>query len=681
MAIDPKSITWDEPAKPSIDPAGIVWDEPAAPAQAQAPQEATSVPPQGMGVSDALKTAYQSLMGSFVEPAANVQAGAVRGAGSIGSTLLAPYDMAKDAMAGKGLSLESNRERRAGIDGGLAALGADPESKSYAGGKLVGEIAGTSGIGPALAIGARGMGASPAVVSALESGGLNVGGLTGFRGLGLRAAAGGATGAATAGAINPEDVGTGAVIGATFPLAARGIAQATRSTVGGVRSLLEPLYEQGQNRIVGRSLREFAGDQVDNAIRNLQSAQELVPGSRPTVGEAAQVPSLAALQRSAFSNSADAANALQARLTENNQARVDLLNTLTGSPAARAAAEDFRDRAAAEAYGAARARDEARRAAAMENFQQETAQAMEDAARYTGLGALGNAPRIVPPANTAITPSNELLDLARRPTMQRMLATARRLAADKGEDIGNPLESIDGLHYVKLAVDDALAGTPGNALARNQRAAVMDIKERLVAEMDKVSPAYAEARRAYQQASVPINQMDIGAELSRAVDPLTGRLRASQFARMLNDETARRATGSQQATLAGVLSNEQLASLNALRDDLARAEFAQTAGRGVGSNTAQNLAYSNMLNQAGVPNFLRNFSGSQILGSLASRAGDAVYGRANQQIGGILSRAMLDPAEAAQLMMLQQGANPALIDAGRRGLLGVGRAAPVISAD
>lgn len=197
MAIDPKSITWDEPVAPSIDPAGIVWDEPVAPAQAQAPQDAVPAQPQGMGVSDALKTAYQSLIGSFAQPAANVQAGAVRGAGSIGSTLLAPYDMATDALSGKGLSLESNRARREGIDQGLAALGADPESKSYVGGKLVGEIAGTSGIGPALAVGARGMGASPAVVSALESGGLNVGGLTGLRGLGLRAAAGGATGAAT----------------------------------------------------------------------------------------------------------------------------------------------------------------------------------------------------------------------------------------------------------------------------------------------------------------------------------------------------------------------------------------------------------------------------------------------------------------------------------------------------
>jgi hypothetical protein len=77
----------------------------------------------------------------------NLAAGAVRGAGSIGSTLVAPYDIAKDAIEGKGLSLESNRERRAGIDDGLRQLGANPDSGEYKIGKIGGEIAGTAGAG------------------------------------------------------------------------------------------------------------------------------------------------------------------------------------------------------------------------------------------------------------------------------------------------------------------------------------------------------------------------------------------------------------------------------------------------------------------------------------------------------------------------------------------------------
>lgn len=648
MAIDPKSIVWDEPAPAAIDPGSIVWDEP----EAAAPDS--------------------SIMQEVGQGVGNLLAGGLRGAGSIGSTLLAPYDMAKDALAGKGLSLESNRQRRKDIDSGLQLLGAEPESLLYKGGKLAGEIAGTAGAGPALAGGARAAGAAPSLVSALNTGGLNVAGRTGLAGLGIRAAGGAATGGAAAGLVNPEDAGIGALVGGGLPLVMKGGAHATRSAVGGVKGLVEPLYERGREKIVSRALREFSGGQADEAIRNLQAARELVPGSLPTVGEAAQVPSLAALQRAAMNTSPEAANALQGRITSNNQARIDVLEALAGSPATREAAETARDQAAAAAYSKARQDDAVRRAAAIAKQQ-----AWNDAS--AGFGELAN--RQVKPVTDTIKPSQGLTELSRRPAMQGFIAEAKRLAANKGQTISNPLESIDGLHYVKLAVDDALKGTPGNALARNQKAAVMDIKDRLIAEMDKVSPAYGESRRAYQEASKPINQMDIGDELKRVIDPLTGRVRASQFARKLTDETAQRATGFKQASLAGVLTPEQLASLNAVRDDLARAEFAQTAGRGVGSNTAQNLAYSNMMNQLGVPDFLRNFAGGEIIGAIGSRAGDLVYGKANQEIAGLLANTMLDPAEAARLMLLRDSANPALLEAGRKGLLGVTRSAPALTAD
>ena len=621
--IDPNTITWDDAPAVAIDPSTVTWDD-AAPSQSDARGSSVRSQPNNL------------TRDSVTQGLGNLGAGAIRGAGSIGSTILLPADMINQKIRGDDFwSMKDNLERRAGIDGGLQSLGADPESGLYKTGKIAGEIAGTAGAGNVLANGARAVGAAPGMVSALASGGMSVAGRTGMRGLAMRGAGGAATGAAAAGMISPEDAGLGAMVGGALPLGIGGVRHAGR----GAKSLLEPLYESGREKIVGRALREFSGGQADDAIRNLQAARELVPGSLPTVGEAAGVPSLAALQRSAMNTSPEAANALQGRITSNNQARVDVLEALAGSPATRRAAEEGREQAANAAYGAARSQ-----------------------------------------ASEGITPTEELLKLAERPAMRKFIASAKRLAADKGQKIDNPLESLDGLHYVKLAVDDALAGTPSNALARNQKAAVMDIKERLIAEMDKISPAYGASRRAYQEASKPLNQMDIGDELSRVIDPLTGRVRASQFARKLTDETAQRATGFKQASLEGVLTPEQLASLNAVRDDLARAEFAQTAGRGVGSNTAQNLAYSNMMNQLGVPDFLRNFAGGEILGALGSRAGDLVYSKANQEIGGLLANAMLDPAGAARLMMLRDTGNPALLNATRKGLLGITRSAPVLIA-
>jgi len=68
----------------------------------------------------------------------NLAGGAIRGAGSIGATIIAPYDMTLDALAGKGLSLASNRQRRADMDSALGMLGFDPESLSYKVGKFGG---------------------------------------------------------------------------------------------------------------------------------------------------------------------------------------------------------------------------------------------------------------------------------------------------------------------------------------------------------------------------------------------------------------------------------------------------------------------------------------------------------------------------------------------------------------
>lgn len=154
----------------------------------------------------------------------DIGAGAIRGAGSIGSTLVLPADMALDAMQGKGLSLESNRARRQAIDAGLQDIvGADPESLAYRGGKLAGEVAGTAGAGGLLAKGAATAGASPTVVNALASGGFNLGSpaattLAGKAGeAALRAGAGAAVGGTQAAMIDPEQAAAGAVIGGMLP--------------------------------------------------------------------------------------------------------------------------------------------------------------------------------------------------------------------------------------------------------------------------------------------------------------------------------------------------------------------------------------------------------------------------------------------------------------------------------
>lgn len=175
--------------------------------------------------------------------------GLIRGAGSIGATIAAPYDMAMDAIKGDrqaGMSslvtgqkpLSRNQERRRDMDNALRDMGVDTNSLDFQQGKLGAEIAGTAGVGNALAIPVRAARA-PALANAIASGGMSAGGaptqgvLQGAKNLLLRSAGGAITGGASAGLIDPESAGTGAAVGAALPSVVKGLG-AAGSAVGRV---------------------------------------------------------------------------------------------------------------------------------------------------------------------------------------------------------------------------------------------------------------------------------------------------------------------------------------------------------------------------------------------------------------------------------------------------------------
>jgi hypothetical protein len=87
----------------------------------------------------------------------NVAAGGVRGAASIGSTLV---EAARTLTGEPAQTLVPRiQERGRQVSAGLQTLGAEPESFAFQAGKIGGEVAGTLGVGPALATGARAAGA------------------------------------------------------------------------------------------------------------------------------------------------------------------------------------------------------------------------------------------------------------------------------------------------------------------------------------------------------------------------------------------------------------------------------------------------------------------------------------------------------------------------------------------
>lgn len=201
----------------------------------------------------------------------NVVAGGVRGAGSIGATILYPWDKAQDLYYGDrdpGVSslvtgkkpLSRNEERRQAMDEGLRSLGADTNSLAFKGGKLAVEIAGTAGTGGVLANGARAVGAAPSVVNALASGGMSGGGnmLT-------RIAGGSVTGGASAGLVDPETTLSGALIGGATPVVVKGAGLAGKA--------ISDAAKKGANKLMQSAIKptiaQLKSGDADAAIETL----------------------------------------------------------------------------------------------------------------------------------------------------------------------------------------------------------------------------------------------------------------------------------------------------------------------------------------------------------------------------------------------------------------------------
>lgn len=192
------------------------------------------------------KRAEPSFLSQVGQQVGNVVAGGLRGAGSIGATLIRPFE-----------SAEENQQRRAAMDAALASMGAQPDSLAYGAGKIGAEIAGTSGVG---GLAAKGLGLVPGVakvapnmLAAIRSGGFSAGNAVGTPALVARMAGGAITGGASAGLVNPEEAKTGAIVGGALPVVgmlAKGGVQATKNALGlstgvGTRPL-EEAYKAGK---------------------------------------------------------------------------------------------------------------------------------------------------------------------------------------------------------------------------------------------------------------------------------------------------------------------------------------------------------------------------------------------------------------------------------------------------
>ncbi len=387
------------------------------------------------------------------------------------------------------------------------------------------------------------------------------------------------------------NTGVGGAAGAAIPAAIRGLQVA--------KGAIEPFYKRGQEKIVGRAISEATGGDAQQVAQALRNAQPLVAGSMPTAGQAAGNPGVAALERTAVATDPVASKAMADRLLQQNDARIAALQGVAP------------DRASSVA------------------------------ARKAATDALYSAADPVPVNKTA-----ELAALLERPSMKAALTDAQKLAAEQGQTLTADTLNGRSAHYIKQALDDMTNAPPQQGFGANQIGAVRDTRAAFLGELEKQVPEYGQARQTFAQMSRPINQADVAAEIGKKATNFRGDLTPAAYARALRDETVQSVTGQPGATLAKTMEPGQLQTLNAIKDDLLRADFANTAGRGVGSDTVQKLAYSNLMTKSGLPSVVRDLPGAGVVGRFA----DLGYKRSNDEMRQMLAQALLDPKRTAELI-------------------------------
>jgi len=268
--------------------------------------------------------------------AGNLVAGAVRGAGSIGKTILSPIDaLARAVNGGKPINVGgydiAGQDRGAGMDAGLQTMGAQPDSLMYQGGKLAGEIAGTAGAGGAVAnglvrIAPRLATAAPALIDAVRTGGMSANGATGLAGLAARTAGGAITGATSAGLVDPESAGMGALIGGALP----GVAQVAGKATNALGKIIRG-PEQSSDTLNAVKAAIYAGYVVPPTQAKPTLVNRLLEGVSGKITTA----------QNASAKNADVTNALAAKaigLPENVKLTPDVLNDVR-----KTAASAYRD--------------------------------------------------------------------------------------------------------------------------------------------------------------------------------------------------------------------------------------------------------------------------------------------------------------------------------------------------
>lgn len=395
---------------------------------------------------------------------------------------------------------------------------------------------------------------------------------------------------------------------------------------GAVYNALDPKSTAYLTAVEGR------GPEVLNALRG---ATEIVPGSKPTAAQAASP--VGATRFAAMGESAARTTPTPyfERAEAQKAAQLGAVRQVGGTAADLTAAEAARKSTASQLYGIA--------------------------------------------DRALVRADDTFMGLLSRPSMDKVLARAGALAAEKGQpfqigqnrpaqvvpssivdEAGRPLGQTvipgevaqfpgSSLHAMKMAFDDLIKNPERFGIGSAEAAAINKTRGQFLQWAESKAPDYKVARETFAAQSRPINQMQVGqfleGKLTPALGEETARLRAAGFATAMENApgTIKRATGQTRfEQLSEVLTPEQLRIVEDVRADLARAKATEAqaaAARGAGPDV--NLMGTEVMGTVRAPNFINNVT--TVANDLLRR----LQGKLDQKLAIELAAEMIDPAAAA----------------------------------
>jgi hypothetical protein len=400
-------------------------------------------------------------------------------------------------------------------------------------------------------------------------------------------------------------IGTGVGAGALIP----GAVTAGAKGIEAIRNFLPG----GTAQIASNMANKTAGEKRGEIVRLLTANDPLVAGAKPSAGEVAAPAggaTFSGLQRIVEKRAPDPYSDME---KASESARLATVRTVGQDKPALDAAEATRKANAATNYGTA--------------------------------------------YGQAIKGDPKLAALAENPYFKDALPTAMKLAEAEGVTPKGDLTRF--LHFVKIGLDKQLERVGETALVKTEKDAVMSVRKELIDWLGQKNPAYDAARKQFAADSVPINQMQVGQELEKAlVSPLGTAERAGVYANAVREapKTLKRATSYKRYDdLSDVLDPKQTQSVKDVSSSLARrAEYEDLASRGTSAAAdAINLAVpkmpaSGMFN----PKY-----------SVARAIINRMTGNLDNKALDFLATKMQDPQEMAKLMQLSPPQRKAVIEA------------------